>query len=205
MDPTLAGQDRDPDFARHRPRMFAALEFAQQRHAGQHRESDHAPFVMHPIEVATILDGAGYLDEVIAAGVLHDVLENTDTTPREITDRFGSDVAVLVTAVTEDPTIENDADRKAALRVQVARAGETAAAVFAADKISKVRELSLRAARGPLDPASREKLAHYEASLEMLSEEMPGHKLVGQLRQSLEALHAVQAGDAQGSSRNRRA
>src|ERR671922_62313 len=104
---------------------------------------------------------------------------------RDIANRFGSRVALLVTAVTENSAIERDADRKAALRLQVARAGETAAAVFAADKISKVRELRLRQSRGQFDYASRDKLAHYEASLEMLAEEIPGHELVEQLRLEL--------------------
>jgi (p)ppGpp synthase/HD superfamily hydrolase len=194
MDSTLARQDRHPDFARRLPSTRAALEFADERHAGQRREADDAPFVMHPIEVATILYEAGYPDDVIAAGALHDVIENTDTAPRDIANRFGSRVALLVTAVTENPAIESDADRKAALRFQVARAGGTAAAVFAADKISKVRELRLRRSRGQFDNASRDKLAHYEASLEMLAEEMPGHELVEQLRLELEAVRSLPTG-----------
>jgi (p)ppGpp synthase/HD superfamily hydrolase len=194
MDSTLAAQGRHPDFGRRLPNTRAALEFADERHAGQRREADDSPFVMHPIEVATILHEAGYPDDVIAAGALHDVLENTETRPRDIADRFGSRVALLVTAVTENSAIENEADRKAALRFQVARAGEKAAAIFAADKISKVRELRLRGSRGPLDRASREKLAHYEASLEMLAEEMPGYELVEQLRLELDAVRALPAG-----------
>jgi (p)ppGpp synthase/HD superfamily hydrolase len=194
MDSTLTAQGRHPDFARRLPNTRAALEFAEERHAGQRREADDAPFVMHPIEVATILHEAGYPDDVIAAGALHDVLENTETMPRDIANRFGPRVALLVTAVTENSAIEDEADRKAALRFQVARAGEKAAAVFAAHKISKVRELRLRGSRGPLDRASREKLAHYEASLEMLAGEMPGHELVEQLRLELEAVRALPAG-----------
>src|SRR5215211_2376449 len=194
MDSTVAAQGRHPDFARRLPNTRAALEFADERHAGQRRDADDAPFVMHPIEVATILHEAGYPDDVIAAGALHDVLENTETRPRDITNRFGPRVALLVTAVTENSAIENEADRKAALRFQVARADEKAAAVFAADKISKVRELRLRGSRGPLDRASLEMLAHYEASLEMLAEEMPGHELVERLRLELEAVRALPAG-----------
>ena len=63
-------------------------------------------------------------------------------------------------AVSDDPTIEDVARRRAALRRQVAAAGEDAAAVFAADKISKVRELRLRASRGSLDGGGRAKLDH---------------------------------------------
>src|ERR671925_409246 len=69
-----------------------------------------------------------------------------------------------------------------------------AASHFAADKISKVRELRLRRSRGQFDNASRDKLAHYEASLEMLAEEIPGHELVDQLRLELEAVRSLPTG-----------
>jgi (p)ppGpp synthase/HD superfamily hydrolase len=188
MDSTLTRDERQPAFARDLPRTRAALEFADERHAGQRRETDDAPFVVHPIEVASLLHEAGYPDDVIAAGVLHDVIENSDTKPGEITQRFGSRIALLVTAVTENAAIADRAERKAALRFQVARAGETAAAVFAADKISRTRELRLRAGRAPLDRAARAKLDHYRASLEMLARLIPDHELVEQLRSELKAV-----------------
>jgi (p)ppGpp synthase/HD superfamily hydrolase len=191
---TLASQDKHPAFARRLPLTRAALAFADERHAGQRREADDAPFVMHPIEVASLLNDAGYPDHVIAAGALHDVIEDTDTEPREISDRFGSRVALLVTAVTEDPSIEDDVERKAALRSQVARSSEEAVAVFAADKISKARELRLRGSRGErFDRAMRTKIEHYEATLDMLTDRMPGHQFVRQLRQELEAVRALPA------------
>jgi (p)ppGpp synthase/HD superfamily hydrolase len=187
-DSKLTRAERQQAFARELPRTRAALKFAHERHAGQRRETDDAPFVVHPIEVASLLHEAGYPDEVIAAGVLHDVIENTDTKPPEIAQRFGSKIALLVTAVSENPTIADRAERKAALRFQVAQAGENAAAVFAADKISRSRELRLRASRGPLDGAARAKLEHYRASLEMLDGLIPGHELVEQLRAELGAV-----------------
>jgi (p)ppGpp synthase/HD superfamily hydrolase len=190
---SLAAADRYPAFARRLPRTRAALDFAGQRHAGQRRAADDAPFVMHPIEVASLLHDAGYPDKVIAAGVLHDVIENTDTKPGEIAERFGSKVALLVTSVTENPSIEDEAERKRALRWQVARAGDQAVAIFAADKISKARELRLRGRRGRFDSATRAKLEHYEASLEMLAELMPGHAFVDRLRTELEAVRALPA------------
>jgi (p)ppGpp synthase/HD superfamily hydrolase len=195
MDSTLARHDRDPPFARRLPLTRAALAFADESHAGQRRDSDDAPFVMHPIEVASLLNEAGYPDHVIAAGALHDVIEDTDAESGDITERFGAKVALLVTAVTENPSIEDDAERKAALRFQVAQAGHDAAAIFAADKISKARELRLRDSRGRFDRATRAKIEHYDASLEMLAELIPGHELVEQLRLELEALHAPTAGD----------
>ena len=167
-----------------------ALAFADEHHAGQTRDVDELPFVTHPVEVACLLHEAGYPDEAVAAGVLHEVLEDTDVNRPELEQRFGPEVAKLVAAVSDDPSIEDQGERRAALRRQVAGAGEQAAAVFAADKVSKVRELRMH-------EGDRGKLEHYEASLDMLVEIIPGHHLVDRLRAELEALHAPAADGAQ--------
>jgi (p)ppGpp synthase/HD superfamily hydrolase len=179
------------DFVERSPLTRHALAFANARHAGQTRDLDDLPFVTHPVEVACLLHEAGYSDEVVAAGVLHDVLEDTDAERGELEAQFGTRVADLVEAVSDDPSIEDDAERKAALRLQVARAGECAAVVFAADKVSKARELRLRVSRGRFVGEDDGKITHYEASLEMLGELIPDHDLVEQLRMELEAVHAL--------------
>ena len=177
-----------PELRAGRPLTRSALDFATRRHAGQRREADGAPYVMHPFEVATLLYDAGYPDHVVAAGVLHDVLEDTDAERAEIEDGFGEEVAGLVTVLTEDETIEDARERKAALRLQVAEAGDEAAAVFAADKVSKAHEMRLRAERGALADADTAKVEHYVESLEMLESLIPAHPLVEQLRTEVEAL-----------------
>ena len=91
-------------------------------------------------------------------------------------------------AVSDDPSIEDDAERKAALREQVARSGGCAAVVFAADKVSKARELRMRTGRGRFQRGDDAKIEHYRASLDMLDELMPGHPLVDQLREELAAV-----------------
>jgi (p)ppGpp synthase/HD superfamily hydrolase len=181
------------DFVERSPLTRDALAFADQRHAGQTRSVDDLPFVTHPVEVASLLYEAGYQDEVVAAGVLHDVLEDTDAERSDLQSRFGSRVAELVDAVTEDASIEDDGERRAALRRQVAAAGECAAVVFAADKVSKARELRVRVSRGRFLRADDDKLAHYEASLAMLRDLIPGHDFVDQLRMELEAVQALPA------------
>lgn len=183
------------DFIDRSPLTRAALAFANKHHAGQTRDVDSLPFVTHPVEVACLLHEAGYPDEVVAAGVLHDVLEDTDTERLELERRFGPDVAGLVAAVSDDPSIEDPAERKAALRRQVAGAGETAAAVFAADKVSKAHELRVRLSRGDEHEGDRGKLEHYEASLDMLSEVIADHALLDRLRRELAALHGLPGGN----------
>ena len=150
------------------PMAQAALKFASARHANQYREIDHAPFVAHPIDVGSLLRADGQPDEVIAAGLLHDVLEKTGTTRAELQRRFGARVAGLVESVSDDPSIDDYGLRKRELRDRVAHASSDTVAIFAADKISKVRELTLPATSRFDKTTNRAKLAHYRASLKML-------------------------------------
>lgn len=183
------------DFVDRSPLTRAALAFAEGHHSGQTRVVDgEIPLVTHPIEVACLLHEAGYPDEVVAAGVLHDVLEETHADATQLEEKFGADVASLVETVSDDPSIDDDTERRAALRRQVAEADDRAAAVFAADKVSKARELHARARRrGRIEPSDRGKLEHYDASLVMLSARIPGHGLLDQLRVEVAALHSLSA------------
>jgi (p)ppGpp synthase/HD superfamily hydrolase len=183
-----------PTFLRSRPLTTAALEYASEFHAGQERESDRAPFILHPLEVASILESYGFEDSVTAAAVLHDTLESTDATSGGIEERFGARVAGVVQALTEQELDAPETIRKTTLREQVARADTEAAAIFAADKVSKTRELRIRLSRDPSfgrDPMAGVRLEHYWKSLEMLEGVLGDHPLVGQLRFELEAMRAL--------------
>ena len=171
------------------PLTEAALLFAAERHDGQLLEGEQAPFVEHPLEVASLLSHAGYPDEVVASGVLHDVLESTDTPADELRYRFGPRVAELVRAVSEDDSIEDRNERKAALREQVACGSLGAAAVFAADKVSRARELHSKLSAGFSHEVAAPKLDHYRASLAMLQWRLGRrHRLVEELRLELDWL-----------------
>jgi (p)ppGpp synthase/HD superfamily hydrolase len=175
----------------------AALRFAARCHARQRRDSDGAPFIEHPREVARLLRDAGCRDVVIAAGLLHDVLEDTDATASELKARFGIEVATLVQVVSEEASAHDYRERKRRLRDQVEGAGGDALLIFAADKISKVRELS----SGLTDPRARPaaatlnrlehhvrlRLEHYEESLRMLQRSAAEHPLVARLADELDA------------------
>jgi hypothetical protein len=146
-----------PPFVRDSEALRQAVVWAEGLHADQRRDADRAPFISHPLEVASLLP-----------------------------------------AVTEDPTIAPVADRKAALRAQVARGGPDAVAVYAADKVAKARELRGQANRqhARLDaPRFRRRLEHYEESQTMLRDVEPEHPFVGQLAFELWALHALPPGD----------
>ena len=182
---------RIPTFIRGLPLTEVALAYADERHRGQRREVDGAPFILHPLEVASLLYYAGAPDQVVAAGVLHDVIEDTEAVADDLRPRVGNRVTQLVLAVSEDDRIADFAERKAALRAQVAAAGQDALLLFAADKISKVRELRLAVKlRAGANDASLRKLAHYERSLELLRELEPNAPLVHRLADELDQLGA---------------
>ena len=181
---------RLPPFAESRPSVRRAVEWALVMHAHQRREVDQAPFVLHPLEVASLLSGRDFDDEVVIAGVLHDVVENTDVSVDDIERRFGHRVAKLVAAVTENANIADYAARKAALRDQVARGSRDVCAIYAADKVAKVRELRAKAARDPEALRGR-KLEHYRESLAMLRASAHDLALVDQLEFELWALDVL--------------
>ena len=172
----------------------AAMSFAGARHAGQHRDVDHAPFIAHPIEVGRLLCGDGQPDAIIAAGLLHDVLEKTPTTSAELHRRFGGRIAQVVESVSDDPSLGDYKSRKRNLRNRVAHADPGTRAVFAADKIAKVRELALVPACQLNKPKNRAKLAHYRASLETLRRVSGSTPLIDRLDAELNLVLARAAG-----------
>src|SRR4051794_21961243 len=169
------------------PLTRAALDFAAEGHRGQVRDADNAPFILHPLEVAHLLRGRGCPDHVVAAGVLHDVIEDADVEPAELGRRFGAQIARLVAAVSE-PSVEGSyEERKERLRDAVAGAEHDAVLVYAADKVAKTRELRMglvRTGGAPADTGG--KLDHYWASLAVLEQRLGAHPLVRQLRFELE-------------------
>ena len=80
--------------------LAAAFDFAFQLHEGQFRASGD-PYIVHPVAVADLLRDIGASASVIAAGFLHDVVEDTDVTPEQLESHFGPEVRGLVEGVTK--------------------------------------------------------------------------------------------------------
>jgi (p)ppGpp synthase/HD superfamily hydrolase len=148
--------------------------------------------MVHPYEVAMLLHATGYGDAVVAVGLLHDVVEKAaGASLADVRETFGAQIAADVAALTEDESIADYHERKAALRRSAETAREDVVAVFAADKIVKARELRLAAASDQL--LAREvacKRDHYVESLAVLDRRLPGHPLTDALRFEL-AAHLV--------------
>lgn len=184
---------KDPEltFLRDLPVSRRALAFAGERHGEQRRQGDGAPFLVHPLETAALLERTSWPDHVIAAAVLHDVLEDTDVEPAELDSRFGREVTRLVELVSDDPAIADEEQRKDEVRERVREAGGEGLAVFAADKVSKVRELRMLVANGLAPEDAEIKSRRYRKALEMLEHEVPDSSVVDLLRFELEALEQL--------------
>jgi (p)ppGpp synthase/HD superfamily hydrolase len=120
----------------------SACDFAARRHVSQRRKGDAGePYVNHLAEVAQLLARASEGDAVlVAAGYLHDTLEDTATTYEELVDLFGPEIAALVAEVTDDKSLPK-AERK---RLQIAKAPSKsvrARLLKIADKTSNLRAL----------------------------------------------------------------
>jgi HD domain len=178
-----------------------ALAFAVRCHAGRRRESDGAPLIAHSVEVARLLRDAGCSEIVVAAGLLHDVVQDAGVSVDELTARFGTAVANLVHAVSDNGCVASYRPRKQELREQVRRAGGDAALLFAAEEISNVGELAAqvrreqnrlcstipeRRARNHVEHYQRMRVEHCRESLGMLLGVAPGHALVERLASELD-------------------
>lgn len=131
-----------------------ALRFAIEVHSGVMRKSEAIPFILHPLEVATIAATMTTDREVLAAAVLHDVVEDTSHTIDEIEGRFGSRVARLVISETEDkrrdlPPSETWRVRKEESLAALESAPRDVKIIWLADKLSNMRSFhNTKMARG---------------------------------------------------------
>jgi len=123
--------------------LLKALAFAAHKHKNQRRKDIEAqPYINHPIALASVLcHEAVVLDiEVICGALLHDTVEDTDTTPEEIDAQFGATVRQIVMDVTDDTALPREVRKQ--LQVEHAvQACEKAKLVKIADKICNLRDM----------------------------------------------------------------
>ena len=113
------------------------LKFAQAAHGDQKRRYTNDPYINHPIAVAEIVKTVPHTPEMIAAALLHDVVEDTDVTIDQIEEKFGDEVAELVGWLTDTsrPEDGNRKTRKALDRSHSADAPAAAQTIKLADLI----------------------------------------------------------------------
>jgi len=125
-------------------KLVAAIAFAADKHRNQRRKDDEAsPYINHPIALAAVLaNEAGIEDErVIVAAVLHDTIEDTETTEQELLRLFGKDVADIVMEVTDDKSLPKE-ERKRLQVEHAASISRRAKLVKLADKNCNLRDIT---------------------------------------------------------------
>ena len=123
--------------------MLKAASFAAEKHRNQLRKgAESTPYINHPLEVARILAEDGQVEDasIIAAALLHDTIEDTETTDEELHQHFGEQVVAMVLEVTDDKSIVK-AERKRLQIVNASHKSPGAALIKLADKISNVRDV----------------------------------------------------------------
>jgi (p)ppGpp synthase/HD superfamily hydrolase len=189
--------DRIEAAAERSPLVRSALAQARSDHAGQVRNgSGGMPYIEHPIQVATLLAEHGYGDEVLAAALLHDVVEDSETTLDELREKFGEGVAGLVGAMTDDGKFEDYRERKAEHRERLAAAPVEALAIYGADKLTNSKTLRAAyaaegaAVRGEFKVPLELKLEIWEKDLELLREKASKLAFLDGLEEELTRLRA---------------
>jgi GTP diphosphokinase / guanosine-3',5'-bis(diphosphate) 3'-diphosphatase len=126
------------------PLVLRALAFAADKHRDQRRKDALAsPYINHPIALANVLVSEGAVDDpaVIAAALLHDTVEDTQTTPAELAAAFGPAIAGIVAEVTDDKSLPK-AERKRLQVEHAAAMSREAKLVKLADKICNLRDMA---------------------------------------------------------------
>ena len=123
-----------------------AAVYAATQHSGQRRKGSGVPYILHAMEAAAIVSTMTADLDVIAAAMLHDVLEDTGAAFEEITGLFGEKVAMLVRAESEDkrpdrPKSETWVIRKQETLERLAEADERTKMIAMGDKLSNLRSM----------------------------------------------------------------
>jgi guanosine-3',5'-bis(diphosphate) 3'-pyrophosphohydrolase len=124
-------------------KLLQAASFAAKKHRYQKRKGDDAePYVNHPLEVANLLAGVGGVEDfdILIAAILHDTVEDTETTAEELTELFGTTVCGYVLEVTDDKSLPKE-ERKLKQIEHAPHISTGAKHVKLADKISNITDV----------------------------------------------------------------
>lgn len=123
--------------------ILKAVEFAAHKHKDQRRKDEQAsPYINHPVKVALVIAEIGGIrdSEVLAAAVLHDTIEDTDTTPEELEQHFGKKIRGMVEEVSDDPVLPKNMKKQKQVD-HAPHLSEGATLVKLGDKICNVIDL----------------------------------------------------------------
>jgi (p)ppGpp synthase/HD superfamily hydrolase len=180
------------------PRYDAALGLAAHAHRAQLRKGSEVPYIVHPVHVSTILLRYGFAEDLVIAGLLHDVVEDQGIPLAKIEAGFGPDVARIVAAVTEqkrEEGIERDWQvRKQETLDTLVGAGDDVVAVKAADVLHNVRSIAWCLRRNGPDiwhsfkRGPEVSLWYYQGVAAIVRERLGSHPLVAELDAAIQDL-----------------
>ncbi|MGH7175101.1 MAG: HD domain-containing protein [Minisyncoccia bacterium] len=179
----------------HTPEIKKAIQFAARKHHGQMRKGDEAlPYITHLFSAALLVAEDDVEDAVVIATLLHDTLEDTDTTKEELARAFGSRVAEIVATVSEPPrhgdSLHEWKEQKKQYLAQLKLGSDDALLVAVADKIDNIEgRIAARAKGGPESTArwaqpSEHYLWLYGAVLRMAEERLAHRVLTKRLAEA---------------------
>jgi (p)ppGpp synthase/HD superfamily hydrolase len=164
--------------------LHKAIEFAGMMHNGQMRKYPPAtPYLTHLSNVALLLQRAGYADEVVAAGLLHDVLEDTNCKEDRLREEFGDKITGLVLAVSENKDEKDWILRKQMYREKISFSDMDAVALAAADHLHNAKSMIL-AIKSGLDIKTafsiglNERLEHEKLLVKIIKDKLGNAELV---------------------------
>jgi (p)ppGpp synthase/HD superfamily hydrolase len=180
------------------PRIDSALCFAARLHANQRRKGTDIPYIVHPMHVALLLDRYGFGEDVLIAGLLHDVVEDTPCGLAELREEFGDKVADLVDWCTGLDKSFSWEVRKQATVERLRAAPVEAKAVACADKAHNLNTIVDALERGEADFWSRfsrgpeSQLVYFRGLVEALGTDFV-HPILRELQRALQRLEACLA------------
>lgn len=124
--------------------ILKAAYFAAEKHKSQHRKGeDGSPYINHPLFVATLLAELAEVSDVdiLTAAILHDTIEDTETTKEELVELFGEKVADLVSEVTDNKALEKSVRKQLQIE-HASQLSKGAALIKLADKINNVIDVT---------------------------------------------------------------
>jgi guanosine-3',5'-bis(diphosphate) 3'-pyrophosphohydrolase len=155
--------------SKHLAIILTALEFSSNKHRDQRRKDDaSSPYINHPISLANVLCNEAKINDqkVICAALLHDTIEDTETTAEELEAIFGKSITKIVLEVTDDKTLPKAA-RKLAQIEHAKNASKRAKLVKLADKICNLRDILFSP---PLDWPLKRKQEYFDWSKSVVDE-----------------------------------
>lgn len=127
----------------HVEQLLTAIKFSAEKHRNQRRkDADASPYINHPIQVAEVLFRVGKVRDMSAlvGAILHDTIEDTETSPEEIASLFGNDVLKVVLEVTDDKRLPKH-ERKRLQIEQAPNKSKAARLIKLGDKICNVGDV----------------------------------------------------------------